>query len=201
MKTIIGIDEAGRGPLAGPVAVGVFRLNQNFQPSILQFSKKNKLPLRDSKKLSAKQRDEWFAIIKKWKIEERCDYAVVLVSALEIDKNGISKSIKKGIQKCLEKINAKKTDQIFLDGGLYAPKEFKNQKTVVKGDEKILAISLASITAKVVRDAYLVRLHNKYPMYRFDNHKGYGTKEHYKAIQKYGASKVHRKTFLKNLIK
>ncbi len=202
MKTIIGIDEAGRGPIAGPVAVGAFAFKiKNYELIIKNVKDKYKLPLRDSKKLSAKQREEWFAIINKWQKAGKCDYAVTLVSASDVDKIGISKAIQSGLNKSLEKVKAKNTHQIFLDGGLKAPKEFKNQKTVIKGDEKIPVISLASICAKVVRDAHMTRLNNKYPFYSFNTHKGYGTKAHYKAIEKYGISKIHRKTFLKTLVK
>ena len=89
--------------------------------------------------------------------------------------------------------------QILLDGGLRAPKEYKNQKTIIKGDEKELAIALASIVAKVTRDVLMVKLAKKYPGYRLEKHKGYGTKKHYQALKNKGISAIHRKSFLRGL--
>ncbi|MBI3634379.1 MAG: hypothetical protein HY228_02050 [Candidatus Yonathbacteria bacterium] len=90
---------------------------------------------------------------------------------------------------------------VLLDGGLRAPARYKNQKTIIKGDEKELVIALASIVAKVARDARMVKLGKKFPQYGFEKHKGYGTRAHYKAIKKHGITKHHRKSFLKNVIK
>jgi len=89
--------------------------------------------------------------------------------------------------------------EIMLDGLLYAPKKYANQKTIVKGDEKVPIISFASIVAKVVRDKKIVKLSEKYVEYEFDVHKGYGTKKHYTAIKKYGMCEIHRRSYLKNL--
>lgn len=186
----IGIDEAGRGPIAGPVAVGVFCLKDS------KIFRKITLPLRDSKKLTKKQRQEWFLLLQKWKKEGLCDFYVSLVSASVIDKKGITHAIQKGIEKGLEKVCVSDKDTILLDGLLKAPKEFKKQKTIVKGDEKEKVISLASIVAKVTRDAYMERLSKKYPLYGFETHAGYGTRFHYEAIKEYGVSPSHRKTFL-----
>lgn len=199
MQPIFGIDEAGRGPIAGPVAVGVFRLdieNKDFKILI----KKTKLKLRDSKKLNHKQREEWFEVIKKWKKEGRCDYSVTLVSAKDIDLKGIVPSINKALSKSLHKLQNKDCKLILLDGGLKAPKEFTRQKTIIKGDEKESVISLASICAKVTRDRYMCKISKKYPKYNFYLHKGYGTREHYGAIRRHGISPLHRKTFLKKVL-
>jgi ribonuclease HII len=118
-----------------------------------------------------------------------------------IDKRGIVYAIKFGMNKCLEKLGAKVGDKIFLDGSLRAPVEFTNQETIIKGDEKVAVISLASICAKVTRDKYMKNLGEKYPEYKFEVHKGYGTKAHYDVINKYGLTEVHRQSFLKGLTK
>ena len=193
MKYVVGIDEVGRGPVAGPVSVGAFRI----QPVQLKLNIK-KLKLRDSKKLSKTHREEWFKIIKKWKQEGRCDFAVVSVSAKEIDRIGISQAIRKCVSKCLYKLSANNYDLVLLDGSLKAPIEFRNQKTIIKGDEKEPVISLASIVAKVTRDRYMRNQAKKYPAYGFENHVGYGTRKHYEAIKKKGLTPLHRRTYLKN---
>lgn len=194
MKGILGIDEAGRGPLAGPVSIGAVYIQKN-----------RKIPLqglRDSKQLSEEKREEWFRRIQEWQKEGRLQYAVTLVSQGVIDAKGISFAIQKGVASNLQKLRANpKSTEVLLDGSLKAPKEYINQKTIIKGDEKIPVISLASIVAKVTRDRAMKKLGKKYPEYRFEIHKGYGTFAHRKAIQKYGPCPIHRKTFLRNFDK
>lgn len=190
MKYIVGIDEAGRGPLAGPVAVGIFVIAEN------KLKKLDLSGLKDSKKLSAQKREEWREKIKKMKKDGIADFEVVLVSEKHIDKNRIHNSIKFGIEKGIKKLKIGKRDKIFLDGGLRLDKTFLFQETIIKGDEKIPVISLASIVAKVTRDEKMVKLAHKYPAYGFDIHKGYGTKMHYKMLKKHGPSPAHRRTFL-----
>jgi ribonuclease HII len=187
-KWHIGIDEAGRGPLAGPVSVGAVMVKSDFDFSIF----KN---LKDSKKLSESKREEFFEVIKK-----RIKFSVVMVSNKIIDKKGISYAICFAIKSLLKKLdpNIKKT-KIFLDGSLKAPEEF-TQETIIKGDEKIPAISLASIMAKVTRDRHMKKISNKYPAFNFDIHKGYGTKRHIEAIKKHGPSELHRKSFISRII-
>lgn len=192
MTYIIGIDEAGRGPLAGPVSVGVVKIHKDFDKAFFQ-------SIKDSKKLTPLSREDWFRRVKEAKKEGKLDFKVSLVSPSMIDKRGISFAIRLGIKRCLQKLNIKETDQIFLDGSLHAPKEFLNQETIIKGDEKIPVISLASICAKVTRDRYMVRLSKKYPLYGFEIHKGYGTLSHRNTIRKYGQTIAHRTTFLKNM--
>lgn len=191
VKYLIGIDEVGKGPLAGPVCTCSMIISKNFNMSVF-------CGVKDSKQLSAKKREEWFEKIKEFKKKGFVDYKISYVNNSEIDKIGISKSIQKAINKCLKNINPK-TCQVLLDGGLKAPKEFLNQKTIIKGDEKKKVISLASIVAKVSRDKLMCDLSKKYPRYGFDKHKGYGTVLHIKKIKKYGFCKIHRKTYLKNL--
>jgi ribonuclease HII len=127
------------------------------------------------------------------------------VTAAQIDKQGLSKVIKSLIKKVLVD-TLKKIDRaphevmVYLDGGLYAPEEFLSQETIIKGDDLVPVISCASIIAKVTRDQFMIRMHKKFPHYHFDVHKGYGTLVHRTAIQKYGISPLHRKSFLKKFI-
>ena len=182
-RIIIGIDEAGRGPLAGPVCVG----------AVLAKGKRQVLRgIKDSKKLSAGKREYWEKIIKK-----NFESHYVFVSHKTIDKIGISKALLLGVRKVLKKFSQKPV-LVLLDGLLKAPDDYK-QKTIIKGDERVPIISAASIIAKVVRDKRMVQLHKKFPKYRFDVHKGYGTKMHYKKIKQNGLSLIHRKSFCKKL--
>jgi ribonuclease HII len=193
---VIGIDEAGRGPLAGPVAVGAVLIAPHFDP-ILVADIKNK----DSKKLNHQKRELWYRKMEEWKSAGLINFHVALVSERVIDTQGISYAIKKGMAECLKKIKAKDIDcQILLDGSLHAPKEYIFQKTIIKGDEKEYPISLASIAAKVIRDRKMEKLSAKYPEYGFEVHKGYGTSEHRKLIRKFGPSEVHRRSFLKAIL-
>ncbi len=190
-RIIIGIDEVGRGPIAGPVAVCAFICRENFFDN-LEIS----LPLRDSKKLTIKQREKWFKYLQTCKISGKCDFKVSYVSPEHIDKFGIVKCINKALEKSLLAIAPQDFYKIFLDGGLKAPKEFKNQETIIKGDEKIKVISCASIVAKVSRDSVMRKFAKVFPDYDFENNVGYGTKAHYKAIEKNGLTEIHRKTFI-----
>jgi len=194
-KTVVGIDEVGRGPIAGPVAVCSLCLQNNF--NIRNF--KN---FRDSKKLSHVQRLKWLEKINFEKEKGNINYKVCFESNKIIDKKGLTFAIKKALNDSLKflKINSNMC-QILLDGGLRAPSEYKNQKTIIKGDEKELAIALASIVAKVTRDELMARLSNKYPGYGLEKHKGYGTSYHYKALKNKGISTIHRKSFLGRITK
>jgi ribonuclease HII len=198
VKYIIGVDEVGRGPLAGPVTVCaamvprgfVFGLNNN----------KNSRP-NDSKKLSAKKREEWFLYAKE---HGRIFYATSSVSPAVVDKIGISRATALAVERSLKKLSSTWYSdyqvEVLLDGLLHAPAEYK-QKTIIKGDEIESIISLASIIAKVTRDKYMTNLAKKYPEYGFEKHKGYGTKKHYECIKKHGISEVHRRSFLMGLQK
>ena len=191
MNHIIGIDEAGRGPLAGPVAVGVVRMSERSQ-NLLE-------GIRDSKKLSESNREKWY----KWAIQarrkERLYFFVSLVSEKTIDKKGINFAIDLGLKRCLKAVNAQTKDCVLLDGGLSVPDKFKYQGSIIKGDEKISVISLASILAKVTRDRKMVKYAKDFPKFSFERHKGYGTKLHMENIRKYGSTKLHRKTYIKHL--
>jgi len=198
---IIGIDEAGRGPLAGPVSVGVVLLKTNF-------NKKTLVGVNDSKKLSADKREVVFIKAKQLKKEKQIDYEVTLVSAKEIDKKGIVPAIKKALESGLKKLckrHALKPGSVMikLDGGLKAPAEFLHQETIIKGDQKEYSIGLASILAKVTRDHYMEKIAEKeaFLSYHFAKHKGYGTKLHRELIKKHGLSPEHRTTFCGNVTK
>ena len=185
-KFIVGIDEAGRGPLAGPVcvgAVGAKLKNKNEKLKILE-------GIKDSKKLSAKKREGWFKILLE-NPEFECHH--IFVSNEMIDKFGIRKAVIYGVEKVLEKF-ARQPDLVLLDGSLYAPEKYE-QETVIKGDEKIPLIAAGSIIAKVSRDRVMMNMHEKYPEYCFNEHKGYGTKKHFEKIIKHGFCEIHRKTF------
>ena len=164
---IVGIDEAGRGPLAGPVCVGAVGVKIKSKKSNL----KNLEGIKDSKKLSAKKREEWFKVLQE-SPEFECHH--IFVSNEMIDKFGIRKAVIFGVEKVLEKF-AQKPDFVLMDGSLFAPKEY-NQETIIKGDEKVPLISAGSIIAKVSRDRVMINMHKKYPEYCFNEHKGYGTK-------------------------
>lgn len=187
-KFIVGIDEVGRGAIAGPLVLGAAAGYLNNK------NKKFLTGVRDSKKLTFNQRLLWY---KKFKNSD-LNFYCVFISNNFINKYGMSKSLKEGVKRLLKKID-KKIDLVLLDGGLKAPEKY-NQKTIIGGDDKVPFISAASIYAKVKRDLYMIRMDKKIN-YCFADHKGYGTKKHFLLIKKNGISKVHRKTFLKNIVK
>ncbi len=194
----VGIDEVGRGPLAGPVSVGIFLIDhKNLKNKEIKSLLK---VANDSKKLSPKKREEIFKKVIILQKSNLLQCIVVNQSAGFIDKKGINTAITFCIENGLKKLKvAPKETQIFLDGGLKAPKKYLYQETIIKGDAKNKFIALASIVAKVSRDELMTKLSKKYPEYGLEVHKGYGTAKHRKAIQKYGVSKVHRLSFCKNI--
>ena len=194
MKYLIGIDEVGRGPIAGPVAVGAFVF---LDPK----ARKIFLGVKESKQLNEKIREKWFAIINEAKRAGLVDFCVTFQSEKIIDNKGLSYAIKTALSKSLLALKIDpKSVIVLLDGGLKAPLEYNDQKTIIKGDEKEMVIALASITAKVLRDRKMIKLGKKYPDYGFEIHKGYGTKKHYDAIKKYGLLKEHRRSFLGKIV-
>ncbi len=189
VKSLIGIDEVGRGPLAGPVAVGV------AMATLATIKKWKKI--KESKQLSRAQREEWYEKI--CAPESGITFAVSFVSASIIDKRGINPSIRSALALGLKKLSSNpKNVRVLLDGGLRAPAEFMNQETIIRGDAKETIIAIASVVAKVERDRLMLRMHKKYPAHGFDRHVGYGTRAHIAAIRKYGMTPIHRKTFCKN---
>jgi ribonuclease HII len=201
IKYKIGIDEVGRGPVAGPVAVCATLIEIKNEA----YLKKELEGMTDSKKLTEKRREKLFLKVKELKDCHMIFSSVVFVSAKDIDKIGIVPSIQKALDRALlnifknEKTKEIKLDdvKVLLDGGLKAPNKYQNQESIIKGDEKEFVISVASVTAKVLRDRKMKEYGNQFPQYFFEKHKGYGTKAHMEAIKKHGFSPLHRKTFLK----
>lgn len=194
-NSLVGIDEAGRGPLAGPVAVGIAVVPGKFDWS--------KLPgVNDSKKLTEKKREEIFKAAQRLKAAGQLDYAVSMVAAKVIDKTGIVPSINLAMERALRSLELEPNDcSVKLDGGLKAPHIYVYQETIIKGDSKEKVIGLASIMGKVTRDHYMVRKSKDsiFAPYDFATHKGYGTKKHRASIAKYGMSTEHRESFCKNI--
>lgn len=193
---IIGIDEAGRGPLAGPVAVGAVLVSEARFPQFVALFK----GVKDSKKLSSQKREIWFTKMREAQSIGIIDFRVSLIGSHTIDKKGISRAVSKGIHSTLRRFSVPAVCcEVLLDGGLSAPKAYLKQKTIIRGDETEAIIALASIAAKVTRDHLMLSLSRKYPAYGFEEHKGYGTSEHYRSIRKFGPSDIHRVSFLGSL--
>ena len=178
---ICGVDEAGRGPLAGPVCAAAVILPPNLE-----------IPgLNDSKKLTDKKRRELFPIIK----EQAIAYGIAFASEQEIDEINILQATFLAMQRAMDQLGDK-AKFALIDGN--REKDFGLPvRTVVKGDSRSANIAAASVLAKVTRDIYMEELAEKYPQYGFEIHKGYGTKAHYAALTEHGACEAHRQSFLK----
>ena len=186
----VGIDEVGRGPLAGPVCVCSFVWFGERFPKELN-------GIKDSKKLTEKKREEWFGKLNTFKKDGMCDFVFASKTAKHIDRYGISFSIKKCIEQTLSNLSVdSKNTIVLLDGGLKAPKEFVNQETIIKGDTKEFVIGADSIIAKVTRDNFMKRQSKNFPEYGFEIHKGYGTLKHRIIIKKKGLTSLHRNTYI-----
>ena len=181
VQCICGVDEAGRGPLAGPVCAAAVILPRGLE-----------IPgLTDSKKLSDKKRRELFPVI----MEQAIAYGIGFASHEEIDEINILQATFLAMQRAIDQLKVR-PDLALIDGN--RQKDFGIPvKTVVKGDSLSANIAAASVLAKVTRDNVMEELAKKYPEYGFEIHKGYGTKAHYEALRAYGASEVHRMSFLK----
>ena len=181
VQVICGVDEAGRGPLAGPVCAAAVILPRDLQ-----------IPgLTDSKKLTDKKRRELFSVIQ----EKAVAYGIGLASEQEIDEINILQATFLAMQRALDQLGVR-PDLALIDGN--REKDFGLPvKTVVKGDSLSANIAAASILAKVTRDDIMIRLSEQYPEYGFEIHKGYGTKAHYAALAEHGPSAIHRRSFLK----
>lgn len=198
-KYVIGIDEVGRGPLAGPVAVGMVVMEHEKYQTLL--GQKIFQAGKDSKKLTPKKRAEYFVKIKELKKEGVLNFGVFYESNDVIDKWNIAGAIRIAIKKGLKNLACDFSEtNILLDGGLRAPVEFMNQESIIRGDEKELIIALASIVAKVSRDDKMVKLAEEFPMYGFEKHKGYGTGAHIKALKANGPCVLHRRSFIKHFV-
>ncbi len=178
---ICGVDEAGRGPLAGPVFAAAVILPEGH---IIE-------GVNDSKKLSEKKREALFDKI----ISEALDYSIACASEKEIDAINILNATYLAMRRAVEGLKTK-PGYALIDGNRM-PTLSVEGRTIVKGDAKSASIAAASILAKVSRDRYMLEMAEKYPQYQFEKHKGYGTKLHYEMLDKYGESAIHRKTFLK----
>jgi ribonuclease HII len=203
MTYTIGVDEVGRGPIAGPLVVCACAVRDDFD--ILTLFPKH--VLKDSKKLSEKVRIAIASQVETLAKDKTIIYSLGEVSAKEIDEHGLSQAIKTAVKNALDGVIEKGEShsistaaEVYLDGSLCADEVYSNQETIIKGDEKIGQIALASIIAKVYRDTKMKELSHKFPNYGFENHVGYGTKSHYQAIKENGITMYHRKSFLKSII-
>ncbi len=183
-RYVAGVDEAGRGPLAGPVYAAAVILPENVRLD----------GINDSKKLSPKKRDELFDKIK----EIAVAYSVCAIDEKIIDEVNILNATYMAMNCAVDDL-AVRPDYVVIDGNGIKGMTFPHE-TIVKGDAKSMSIAAASILAKVSRDRYIVKIAEEYPEYGFEKHKGYGTKAHTDAILKYGLCPIHRRTFLKKLL-
>lgn len=180
VERIAGVDEAGRGPLAGPVVAAAVILPNSAPP----------FPFRDSKTISHERR----VILHDWLFASGAAIGIGIVEPEEIDRINILQAALLAMRIAVERIDPR-PEKILIDGNQLIPRFDIAQEAIVKGDAKIPAISAASIIAKVTRDRIMGELHAQYPQYGFDRHKGYGTKEHRDALLKHGPAAIHRKTF------
>ena len=183
-KTVCGIDEAGRGPLAGPVFAAAVILPMDFEIE----------GLNDSKKLTQKKREQLFDII----VENAVSYSIATATEMEIDEINILKATFLAMNRAVDGLEV--SPDIALIDGNQKPGLKIEERTMIKGDAKSVSIAAASILAKVSRDRYMIELSKIYPQYFFEKHKGYGTKLHYEMLEQHGISQVHRRTFLKKLL-
>ena len=185
LKYVVGIDEAGRGPLAGPVCAGAVMIDIDSTLSEI---------VRDSKKMTEKKREESFEFIK----ENSVGWGVCMVSNTVIDKKGIQEAVRIAMWEALkqvEKMIGSKAEYLIVDGTNVSNLFGYNMLKIKEGDLKHYSISAASILAKVTRDRYMKEIAIKYPEYGFERHVGYGTKAHMEALQRYGPCEIHRRSF------
>lgn len=183
-RLVAGVDEAGRGPLAGPVYAAAVILPEN---AVIE-------GLNDSKKLSEKKREQLYDVI----TETAVSWSVFSVDESIIDEINILKSTHMAMN-CAVKNLSVQPDYVIIDGNSISDMELPHE-TIVGGDAKCMAIAAASVLAKVSRDRYITEIAEKYPQYGFEKHKGYGTRDHVQAIRRYGACPIHRRTFLKKIL-
>lgn len=183
-SVVCGVDEAGRGPLAGPVFAAAVILPENYSHEILN----------DSKKLSEKKRDLVYDDI----IKDAVCWSVGIADEKEIDDINILNATFLAMKRAIDGLEIK-PDLAYIDGNQY-PKTGVKEVTIIKGDSKCMSVAAASIIAKVSRDRFMLKIAEEYPEYQFEKHKGYGTKLHYEMIDKYGVSPVHRRSFLKKVL-
>jgi ribonuclease HII len=192
MKYLVGIDEAGRGPLAGPVSVGVVKVPVEFDWGLIE-------GVGDSKKVTPENREAIFRRAQTLRHHRNLDFAVAMIGSSVIDKEGIMYAIETALVRCLKRLYLDQDEcHLLLDGSLSASPRF-SQETIIKGDATEPVIGLASIMAKVTRDRYMTRIARRWTQYGFEIHKGYGTKAHRRAIAEYGKCPIHRVNYCKNI--
>lgn len=190
VKFVGGIDEAGRGPLAGPVSVALLVAPKGFRFWHPKLGK-----IRDVKKLTPRMRLLWYKYLAE---HPKLCWAHSYVTCRVIDRVNISRAVERGIKRLVFRA-AQRPDFVFLDGSLSLSDKIPH-KVVIKGDEKIPVVAAASIIAKVRRDRYMIKMAKRFPRYNFDIHKGYGTRKHIELIKSFGPSPLHRATFLRNFV-
>ena len=192
MKYTVGIDEVGRGPIAGPVTVCAIQwLSDESPEKVLE-------GIKDSKKLTEKKRKEWVSFADK--IEDKVRFYIHSVPASDIDSIGISAALLRASSEVLKSLDGKqKIEHVYSDYGLPLPDTYLSTH-IIKGDEKNPLIALASILAKVSRDDFMAKISDEFSLYALERNKGYGTKEHMEAVKKHGPSSIHRVSFLKNIL-
>ena len=197
-KYIAGVDEVGRGPLAGPVVTACVILPEDFDV----------LGVDDSKKLSEKKREELYDVILEkavaWGIGRADNHLIDEINILEATKVAMKEAVINADRMLREKTAAETGMEQGIDHILFDAMTIRDieipQTSLIKGDAKSLSIAAASIIAKVTRDREMVEYHKQYPDYAFDSNKGYGTKAHYEGIEKKGITPIHRRSFLKNIL-
>jgi ribonuclease HII len=183
---VAGVDEAGRGPLAGPVvACAACVLDWDMDPKLLDW-------VKDSKKMTEKRREAVYEIVSS---SVAIKYAIGIMDEKMIDEINIFQATKKAMILAVSSLQESlPLDFLIIDGNATIDHPIR-QKAVIKGDSKIFSCSIASVMAKVTRDRMMLEYARKYPQYGFEKHKGYGTKSHIEAIQKFGPCQIHRRTF------
>ena len=180
---LCGVDEAGRGPLAGPVCAAAVILPRG---TVID-------GLNDSKKLSEKKREQLFDVI----CDTAVSYAIAFATVEEIEELNILHAAQLAMNRAIDELDPI-PDLAIIDGNQAGDIRFPHE-TVVKGDASCISIAAASILAKVTRDRFMLDMAQQYPLYHFEKHKGYGTKDHYSALREFGPCPIHRPSFLKNL--
>jgi len=188
-EALIGVDEAGRGPLAGPVAVGIAAVPPGFDV------RREFKGITDSKLLSAAKREALYEEILRYRARGDVRFAVKFSAHSYIDRFGITRAVRKAAWAGIRELAAPGEAAVLLDGLLRAPKEYM-QRTVIGGDLRVPVISLASVVAKVERDRRMEHLSALYPEYGFEAHKGYATPAHYQALRRYGLCEIHRRSYI-----
>jgi len=190
---VIGIDEVGRGPLAGPLCVGACLIPKKEHRCVLALLR----GVRESKQLTEIMREEWFERIRTVQESGRLRMVTAFVGQRTIDDCGLAAALRLAIKRCLSKLDVSPAQSlVLLDGGISAPDKYVFQRTIIRGDQKVPIIAMASVVAKVIRDRKMRRLAKRFPTYGFDAHKGYGTRRHYEALTAFGPCEIHRKSFL-----